>query len=278
MTSHPPPIWTWVNPLSIAIFFLLLIQVGMGPGVLLQMTCVVLPLTREFKKVDQFDAYVPCAFQGHRKSFPHEPQSKVSFYIYMSLLTICRGFPWVYRCTYICAVRLWGPSEVVSSRTTEQGLFLHLYGSFHNIQGFLWVYRCTFICAVRLGGPSGVVFSRTTEWGLFLHLYASFHNIQGLSMGHHESFPDGPQSKIIFPQIYVSFRNIQVLFCRYIDVYIHVFICVCVCAYVPCEFASERHKDSSPHNIYIYIYIYICIYVYIHTYIHIYLYIWYIYV
>ena len=76
-------------------------QVGMGPGVLLQMTCVVLPLAREFKKVDQFDAYVPCAFEGHQKSFPHEPQSKVSFYIYMSLLTICRGFLWVYKYKYI---------------------------------------------------------------------------------------------------------------------------------------------------------------------------------
>jgi len=90
------------------------------------------------------------------------------------------------------------------------------------------------------------------------------------SMGHHESFPDGPQSKILFSQICVSFRNIQVLFCRYIDVYIHVFIGVCVRVYVSYEFASERHKDSFPHNIYIYTYIHM--YIYINIYVQIYIY------
>jgi hypothetical protein len=35
-------------------------KVGMGPGVLLQVTCVVPPLTRLHKEIDSFDAYLPC--------------------------------------------------------------------------------------------------------------------------------------------------------------------------------------------------------------------------
>ena len=51
-------------------------RAGLGPGVLLQVTCLVPPLCRQHTCLDRFDAFVPCLYPGHKTHFDLDGQSK----------------------------------------------------------------------------------------------------------------------------------------------------------------------------------------------------------
>ena len=89
--------------------------------------------------------YVPCAFEGHQKLFPHEPQSKVFFYIYMVLFTIYRVF-YGYIDVHLYVPCAWEGHQESFSHEPQSEVFFYIYMLLFTIyRGFLWAIMSRFL-------------------------------------------------------------------------------------------------------------------------------------